>query len=49
MWCILKNEPLSPAFMTLIPEASSGGIGLFSQTSQPATISAPTRTSWPGR
>ena len=32
------RQPWQPAFMPLVPEASSGRRGVFSQTSQPETI-----------
>ena len=32
------RQPLTAAFMPLVPEASSGRRGLFSHTSQPETM-----------
>ncbi len=36
-----EGTPLSAAFMPLVPEASSGGCGVLSQTSTPAVSKAP--------
>jgi hypothetical protein len=34
------GTPLKAAFMPLVPDASHGGSGVFSQTSTPETIAA---------
>ena len=39
------GTPLTAAFMPLVPEASSGGCGVLSQTSVPDTISRARRMS----
>jgi hypothetical protein len=36
---LMLGTPLCAAFIPLVPETSSGGRGVFSQTSTPAVIS----------
>ena len=40
-FCPVDGTPLSAAFIPLVPDASSGGCGVFSQTSTPAVMSLP--------